>query len=128
MVFLSSSLYALCIETKWNFVNQNKGKKTLIIFPWGSLSLAMSWRSCSFQSKTVANKKVKNILESRKQSILWWLSILTAFPSLTKHATFIWCVLCKTITVYKMTSLGRGKAPQKPFSFSYIELSTHIFN
>ena len=27
--FLSSTLYALCIETKRNFVNQNKGKITL---------------------------------------------------------------------------------------------------
>ena len=27
LVFLSSALYALCIETKINFVNQNKGKK-----------------------------------------------------------------------------------------------------
>ena len=28
LVFLSSTLYALCIETKINFVNQNKGKIT----------------------------------------------------------------------------------------------------
>ena len=33
-VFLSSTLYALCIETKINFVYQNKGKITLKIFPW----------------------------------------------------------------------------------------------
>ena len=29
LVFLSGTLYALCIETKTNFVNQNKGKITL---------------------------------------------------------------------------------------------------
>ena len=40
--FLSSTLYALCIETKINFVNQNKGKITLIILQWGRVSLAMS--------------------------------------------------------------------------------------
>ena len=62
LVFLTSTLYALCIETKINFVNQNKGKITLIIFLWARVSLAMSWRSGSFQLKTVANKKVKNTL------------------------------------------------------------------
>ena len=40
--FLSSTLYALCIETKINFVKQNKGKITLIIFPMGRVCLAMS--------------------------------------------------------------------------------------
>ena len=39
---LSSTLYALCIKTKINFVNQNKGKITLIIFPLDRVSLAMS--------------------------------------------------------------------------------------
>ena len=42
LVFLSSTLYVLCIETKINFVNQNKGKITLIILPWGRLSLAVT--------------------------------------------------------------------------------------
>ena len=42
LVFLSSILYALCIETKRILVNQNKGKITLIIFTWNSVSLAMS--------------------------------------------------------------------------------------
>ena len=37
--------------------------------PIGRMSLAMSWRSGSFQLKTVANKKVK-YLESRNQSLL----------------------------------------------------------
>ena len=32
----------LCIETKINFVNQNKGKVTQKIFPRGRISLAMS--------------------------------------------------------------------------------------
>ena len=31
---LSSTLCALCIESKRNFVNQNKGKISLKIFPW----------------------------------------------------------------------------------------------
>ena len=39
---ICNTLYALCIETKRNFVNQNKGKITLIIFPRGKVSLAMS--------------------------------------------------------------------------------------
>ena len=52
-------VYALCIETKINFVNQNKGNITLKIFPWGRVSLPMSWCSGSFQLKTVANKNVK---------------------------------------------------------------------
>ena len=57
---MSSTLYALCIETSRNFVNQNKGKITLKIFPWGRVSLAMSWHYTSlFQLKTVANKKIK---------------------------------------------------------------------
>ena len=60
--FLSSTLYGLFIETKKNFVNQNKGKIILIIFPWDWVSLAMSWRSGSFQLKAVANKKEKNTL------------------------------------------------------------------
>ena len=59
LVFLSSTLYALCIATKRYFVNQNKGKITFIIFPWDRVSLATSWLSGSFQWKTVANKKVK---------------------------------------------------------------------
>ena len=42
-----TTLYALCIETKVNFVNQSKGKITLIIFPWGRVSLAISLRSGS---------------------------------------------------------------------------------
>ena len=52
----SSTLYVLFIEAKRNFVNQDKGKITLIIFPWGRISLAMSWRSGSFQLKTAAKK------------------------------------------------------------------------
>ena len=36
------TLYALCIETKRNCVNHNKGKVTLKIFPLDSMSLAMS--------------------------------------------------------------------------------------
>ena len=59
VVFLSSTLYALCVETKINFVNQNKGKITLVIFPWNRESLAMSWRSGFFRLKMVANKKAK---------------------------------------------------------------------
>ena len=56
---LSSTVYALSIEFKMNFVNQNKEKITRIIFPRGRVSLAISGRSGSFQLKTVANKKVK---------------------------------------------------------------------
>ena len=56
---LSSTLCALCIETKINFVNQNKGKITLIILPYDRVSLAMRLRSGSFQLKTVTNKNVK---------------------------------------------------------------------
>ena len=36
------TLYALCIEAERNCVNHNKGKVTLKIFPWDSMSLAMS--------------------------------------------------------------------------------------
>ena len=32
------TLYALCIETKRNCVNHNKGKVSLKIFPWDSMS------------------------------------------------------------------------------------------
>ena len=59
MVFLSSTLYALCIQTKRNFVNQNKGNINLTIFPWDRVSLAMSCHSGSFQPfqfKAVAKK------------------------------------------------------------------------
>ena len=59
-------LNALCIETKRNCVNHNKGEVTLKIFPWDSMSLAMSWRSGSF-------KKVKIPLGTRSLSIRWWL-------------------------------------------------------
>ena len=51
----------LSIETEINFVNQNKGKITRIIFTRGKVSLAISLRSGSFQLKTVA-KKSKNTL------------------------------------------------------------------
>ena len=37
-----------------------------------------------------------------------FLSILTAFPPLTKHAIFIWSVKRKSTTVYKKISLGEG--------------------
>ena len=57
-IFVKQTL-CLCVETKTNFVNQNKGKITLIIFPWDRVILAMSWRSGSFRLKMVANKKVK---------------------------------------------------------------------
>ena len=57
-IFVKHTLFSL-IETKINFVNQNKEKITLIIFPWGRVGLAISWCSGSFQLKTVANKKVK---------------------------------------------------------------------
>ena len=56
---LKSTLYALCIETERNFVNQYKGKINVIIFSWDRVSSAMSLRSDSFQLKTVANKKGK---------------------------------------------------------------------
>ena len=56
-VFLSSTLYALYIEAKRNFINNNKGKITFNIFPWDRISLKM-----------VANKAVK-YLGSRNQSI-----------------------------------------------------------
>ena len=62
VVFLSNTLYILNIETKINFVLQNKGKITLIIFPWGRVSLAINRRSGSFHMKTVANKKSKTTL------------------------------------------------------------------
>ena len=39
LVFLSSTLYAFCIKTKMFFVNQNKGKITLIIFPRDRVSI-----------------------------------------------------------------------------------------
>ena len=51
----------LCIETKVNFVNQNKGKIPLKIYPWERMNLAISCRSCSFQLKTMV-KKSKNTL------------------------------------------------------------------
>ena len=60
------TLYALCIETKRNCVNHNKGKVTLKINPWDSMSLAMSWRSGSF-------KKVTIPLGTKNLSIRWWL-------------------------------------------------------
>ena len=43
LVFLSKTLYALCIETKIFFVNQNKGKITIKIFPWASSLLRSSY-------------------------------------------------------------------------------------
>ena len=59
---LSSTLYALCIEAKINFANQNEGKITL-------KSLGQNGFG-SFQLNTVAKKN----LESRNQSILSWLT------------------------------------------------------
>ena len=53
--------HTLC-SLYWNqnkFCKLEQRKITLKIFPWGRMSLAMSWRSGSFQLKTVANKKVK---------------------------------------------------------------------
>ena len=41
LVILSSTLYALCIETKNNFVNQNKGKITY--------NLPMGQSKCSYK-------------------------------------------------------------------------------
>ena len=53
-------LFAL--KPKKGFVNQNKEKITLIVLPWGRVSLVLSERSGSFELKTVANKIVKNAL------------------------------------------------------------------
>ena len=39
---LSSTVYAFSIETKINFVNQNKGKITRMILPRGRVSLGIS--------------------------------------------------------------------------------------
>ena len=49
VVHYIDTLYALCINTKRNCMNDNKVKVTLKIFPWDSMSLAMSWRSGSFK-------------------------------------------------------------------------------
>ena len=59
LVFLSSTLYILCIKTKRKFVNHSKGKITPKVSPWGRRNLAMNWRSGSFQLKKGAIKKVK---------------------------------------------------------------------
>ena len=102
MVFLSSTLYAFCIETKINFVNQNKGQITLILFPWGRVSLAMSWRSGSFQLKMVANKKLKIPWEKKSihfvmvNAIQWeFLMPLTKCEGLSYPTHFLkgWVVL-----------------------------------
>ena len=67
LVFLSSALYALCIETKINYANQNKGKITLPISPLGRVSLDMSCRSGSFHLKTKKQKSKNNLREEINQ-------------------------------------------------------------
>ena len=42
LVFLSSSLYALCIKTKRNFVNKEQREDNSLKLPMGRMSLAMS--------------------------------------------------------------------------------------
>ena len=69
--FLSSTLYVICIQTKINFVDQNKGKITLSTFPWGRVSLAMMFWFISIENG--GKQKVK-YLERRNQSIMWWLT------------------------------------------------------
>ena len=66
MVFLSSTLYALCIETKRNFVNQNKGKITLI------RKIKFNYELMFWFISIENNDKQKNTkyLESRNQSLL----------------------------------------------------------
>ena len=45
------------LKPKQKSLNQNKEKVSLIIFPWGRVSLAMSWLSVSFKLKTIAKSK-----------------------------------------------------------------------
>ena len=60
---LSSTHSALCIETKRNFVNQNKGKITLKIFPWAEWVLL--WVDVWFISiENSGKQKSKNTLRA----------------------------------------------------------------
>ena len=73
-VFLSYTLftpYALCIETKRNCVNHNKGKVTLKIFPWDSMGLAMSWRSGSLKKSKNTPWDLKSINSVMVKAIPW---------------------------------------------------------
>ena len=66
--FTDSSLKMPCVgifvkhTVRSLYWNQNKFCKPEQMednFPWGRVSLARSWRSGSFQLKTVAHKKIK---------------------------------------------------------------------
>ena len=51
------------LNLKEKFCKPEQTEDNSYNFPMGNVSLAMSWRSGSFQLKTVANKKVKTPLE-----------------------------------------------------------------
>ena len=55
--FCHANFMLFVLKPKTIFVNQNKGKITIIILPWGRVSLAKSWRSDSFQLEAAAIKK-----------------------------------------------------------------------
>ena len=59
LVFVSSTFYALCIETNRNFVNQNKKEDNSSNRPMVRMSFAMSWHSGSFQLKNSGKQKSK---------------------------------------------------------------------
>ena len=51
------------LKLKEKFCKPEQTEDNSYNLPMGNVSLAMSWRSGSFQLKTVANKKVKTPLE-----------------------------------------------------------------
>ena len=61
LVFLTSTLYALCIDTKRNFVYKNKGKITFIFIHWhGEFSYELTFWFISI--KNSGKQKSKNTL------------------------------------------------------------------
>ena len=61
LVFLSSTLNALYIETKRIFVNQNKGKIALKIFPWKN-GFFYEWTFWFISFENSGKQKSKNTL------------------------------------------------------------------
>ena len=59
---LSSTLYALCIETKMNFVNQNKGKITRNNLPMGQSKFSYELTFWFILIENGGKQKSKNTL------------------------------------------------------------------
>ena len=62
--FLSSTLFALCIETKINIVNQNKGKISLQNLPMGHYELTFWIISNKNSGKQKRKITMKEIIQS----------------------------------------------------------------